>query len=166
MEWIDIVFGVGKDLKTSQIIFRAILVFLVSWALIRISGRRSFGLKTPLDNIIVILLGALLSRGIVGASPMGGVIAGSAMLVILHRIAGWATTKNKQVQTLVEGEKILLYKAGIFQKENFKKAMVNEENIMQGLRKSALTNKLNEVELIYMEPNGEITIVKKKSEEQ
>jgi hypothetical protein len=45
---------------------------------------RSFGGRTALDNIIVILLGALLSRAIVGASGFFPLIASSFVIVIIH----------------------------------------------------------------------------------
>jgi len=48
---------------------RSVVVFVITLLLLRISGRRSFGLRTPLDNIISIILAAVLSRAIVGASP-------------------------------------------------------------------------------------------------
>jgi len=44
-------FGQGKDLNTLQMSCRGIVVFFIALLLIRISGRRSFGMHTPLDNI-------------------------------------------------------------------------------------------------------------------
>jgi hypothetical protein len=78
MRIIDQIFGVGKDLTTLQMMSRTLIVFLLAGILIRLAGRRSFGLHAPLDNIITIMLGAVLSRAIVGASPFLPVIASSA----------------------------------------------------------------------------------------
>ena len=43
-------------------------------------------------------------------------------------------------------------------------AIVNEEDIMQGIRKSADTEKLQKIEKIYIEPSGEITAIKKEAD--
>ncbi|MDR6465344.1 uncharacterized membrane protein YcaP (DUF421 family) [Chryseobacterium sediminis] len=53
----------GTSLNSFQIAIRGITVFILALILIRILGRRSFGIASPLDNIIVILLGAVLSGG-------------------------------------------------------------------------------------------------------
>ena len=58
-------------------------------------------------------------------------------------------------------EKILLFERGHFLKKNMNKAQVCQEDILQGVRKSALTSDLSEIEQIYIERNGEISAIKK-----
>jgi uncharacterized membrane protein YcaP (DUF421 family) len=161
MELIEILFGHGKDLNVLQMCCRSLVVFIICLILIRVSGRRSFGLRTPLDNIIVILLGALLSRPVVGASPFIPVIAASLILVLLHRVLAWWTMTSYKVQKLVEGDKICLYKNGRFIDNKLKDALVCKEDVLQGVRKPALTEDISKIEVIYMERNGEISPIKK-----
>jgi len=160
------IFGEGKDLNALQMTSRGMMIFLVALVLIRISGRRSFGIRTPLDNIIVVLLGAVLSRAVVGASPVIPTLVACTSIVLLHRFLGYLIAKNKSIARLVEGSRILLYKDGSFIKRNMVRALVCEEDATQGVRKSALTEDLNEIETIYMERNGEISAIKKKETEQ
>jgi uncharacterized membrane protein YcaP (DUF421 family) len=155
------IFGEGKDLTTLQMSCRGITVFVIALLLIRVSGRRSFGLRTPLDNIIGILLGAILSRAVVGASAFVPVIITCFVIVILHRCFGWLISHSKPFGKVVEGNKILLYQDGDFIKENMEKALVCQEDIMQGVRKSALTENMDTIDKIYMERNGEISAIKK-----
>src|ERR1700712_4547819 len=99
------IFGEGKDLNVLQMSSRAIVIFLIALVLIRISGRRSFGIRTPLDNIIVISLGAILSRAIVGASPFLPVVIACFTIVILHRFLGWLISNNERLSEILEGNK-------------------------------------------------------------
>src|ERR1700759_457735 len=131
MEFIINIFGEGKDLTLMQMVARSVVIFFVCLILIRISGRRSFGIRTPLDNIVVILLGALLSRAVVGASPFMPIIGCALTFVLLHRMLGWLITKSRLVSSLVEGEKICLFEKGDFVKENLKKSLVCQEDVMQ-----------------------------------
>jgi uncharacterized membrane protein YcaP (DUF421 family) len=154
-------FGQGKDLNCLQMSCRAIAVFLIALVLIRISGRRSFGLHTPLDNVITIALGAVLSRAIVGASDFAPIIAASTAIVLMHRFVGWMIAHNKTIEKWTEGDKMILFQNAKFDRANMGKAMVCEEEVMQGIRKSALTENLEKIDKIYMERNGEISGIKK-----
>jgi len=154
-------FGEDRNLDILQMSLRAVVVFIVTLVLIRIAGRRSFGLRMPLDNIIVILLGAILSRAVVGVSPFLPVISCSFVIVIMHRFFGWLILKSERFGKLVEGNKFLVFENGTFIKKNIKKALASKEDIMQGVRKSALTEDMNGIEKVYMERNGEISSVKK-----
>lgn len=105
MDTLTQIFGIGKDLSVLQMTDRALVVFIIALVLIRISGRRSFGLHTPLDNIITIVLGAVLSRAIVGASDFMPVIASSAILVLVHRLFAWLMVRYSIFSKLITGKK-------------------------------------------------------------
>jgi uncharacterized membrane protein YcaP (DUF421 family) len=154
-------FGEDKNLTVSQMACRGIVVFLIALLLIRISGRRSFGIRTPLDNIILILLGATLSRAIVGASPFIPVVITCFVIVLLHRLFGYVISRSKKMGRIVEGDKILLFSGGQFINENLHRALVCKEDIMLGVRKSALTDNMDKIERVYMERNGEISAIMK-----
>ncbi len=140
---------------------RGVVIFLIALILIRVSGRRSFGIRTALDNIILILLGATLSRAVVGASPFVHVIITCFVIVLLHRIFGWLIVKSKKLGKIIEGSKILLFDNGHFIKKNMERALVCEADIMQGVRKSALTEDMTGIDKVYIERNGEISAIKK-----
>lgn len=156
------IFGIGKDLTAWQMSARSIAIFFIALLLIRISGRRSFGVRAPLDNIIIILLGSVLSRAVVGASPFIPVVVACLATVVLHRCIGWLIANSRLVAWLIESDKIMLFEKGRYIPRNLKRVQLTEEDVMQGVRKSALTEDLNNIEHIYIERNGEISAIKKK----
>jgi uncharacterized membrane protein YcaP (DUF421 family) len=161
MQWIVQIFGTGKDLSVLQMSCRTVVVFMIALILLRISGRRSFGLHTPLDNIITIILGAVLSRAIVGASDFMPVIASSTILVLIHRFIAHLMIHHPGFSKLVSGNKMLLFERGKFIEHNMDRAQIAEEDILQEVRKNALTEDLDSIEKIYIERNGEISSVRK-----
>jgi uncharacterized membrane protein YcaP (DUF421 family) len=161
MEILSTIFGEGKDLNAIQMSSRGIIIFFVALILIRISGRRSFGVRSPLDNIITISLGAIMSRAVVGASAFVPVIICCFVIVILHRGLGWLIAGHKRLGGIIEGEKILLFKDGRFLPDNMKRALLCREDIMQGVRKSTLTEDMEKIEKVYMERNGDISAIRK-----
>ena len=161
MQILHSIFGTGKELTVLQMSARCVVVFIIALVLIRISGRRSFGLHSPLDNIITIVLGAVLSRAIVGASGFLPVIGSCTIMVLIHRLFAYGMVHHPGFSRLVSGEKILLFKNGDFLKKNIDKALICEEEILQEVRRSALTENLEGIGKIYMERNGEVNSVKK-----
>lgn len=157
------IFGQGKDLNALQMSCRGIVVALIALVLVRVSGRRSFGLHTPLDNIITISLGAILSRAVVGASAFVPVIVCCFVIVIFHRCLGWLIASNRRFSRFVEGSKILLFSDGHLNPKNMKKALLCEEDMMEGVRKSALTDDMDKIDRVYIERNGDISPIKKES---
>ncbi|MEO6520590.1 MAG: YetF domain-containing protein [Mucilaginibacter sp.] len=136
-------------------------MFFIALILIRISGRRSFGVRTPLDNIITISLGAVMSRAIVGASDFVSVVVCCLVIVLMHRLFGWLIAHSKAFGKFIEGDRMVLFEQGKFQEATMKKALVCREDIMQGVRKSALTEDMTKIDKVYMERNGEISSIKK-----
>jgi uncharacterized membrane protein YcaP (DUF421 family) len=161
MDSIENILGKGSDLNILQMSIRGIIIFIVALILIRISGRRSFGLHMSLDNIVAITLGAVMSRAVVGASAMVPVIVSCTVIVLAHRVLGWMTVKNQNFANLIEGKKMVLFEKGSFIQKNMDKALVCEEDIMQGVRRNVLTGNLDLVQEIYIERNGEISALKK-----
>jgi uncharacterized membrane protein YcaP (DUF421 family) len=161
MELLIKIFGEGKDLNALQMSCRGVVFFIIALVLIRISGRRSFGVRTPLDNIIAISLGAIMSRAVVGASEFVPIVVCCFVIVLMHRFFGWLIAHSKAFGEFIEGNKMVLFERGNFQHDNMKKALVCKEDIMQGVRKSALTEDMNHIEKVYMERNGDISPLKK-----
>jgi uncharacterized membrane protein YcaP (DUF421 family) len=157
---INDILGEGTDLDTFQMSLRGIIIFFAALALIRIAGRRSFGVHSPLDNIISISLGAVLSRAIVGASPFIPVLITCLVIVILHRFLAWLEVHHKKLR-MIEGEKILLYKDGDYIQKHMDRALISEEDVLQGIRETASTDDLNKIDKVYMERNGQISAIKK-----
>ena len=112
MEILVKLFGEGEKLSVLQMSSRGALMFLIMLVLIRISGRRSFGVRTALDNIIAVSLGAIMSRAVVGASPLFPVVVCCLVIVLLHRAVGRLIAASKKFSRVVEGDKILLFEVG------------------------------------------------------
>lgn len=163
MELLIQIFGQGKDLSILQMSMRGIVIFMVSLLLVRIAGKRSFGMRMPLDNVLTILLGALLSRAIVGASPFFPVIISSLVIVLLYRLFAGLAFFSKLFGRAVKGDVTLIYRKGNFLHENMKHCMVTEKDIMEEVRIKANLDSLEEVQAVYVERNGEMGIIKKES---
>ena len=155
------IFGSGEDLSPLQMAARAFVMFFIALLLIRLAGMRVFGIKTAFDNILVIMLGAILSRGVVGASPFLSTIAGAAAMIIVHKILAWLAMKHVWIGKLVKGYRRSLYHNGEIREENLQKTSISRDDLMEGVRLEIHKNSLDDVDQIFIEKTGEISVVKK-----
>jgi len=154
-------FGQGKDLDTLQMVNRAILAFFLTLILIRTAGIRTFGKKTPFDNVIIIMLGSIFSRVVVGASPFIPTAAACFAFVLVHRFLAWVSLYNDRVGSWIKGEASTLYANGELNTENMRKGRISIKDLHESVRQRTNEDSLEHVKEIILERTGEISIIKK-----
>ena len=162
MEIINRLFGHGTDLNALQMSLRAITIFFVALLLIRFTGMRVFGIKSAFDTCIIIMLGAVLARAVVGASPFIPTIVASLALVVVHKIIAMISVGNVFVSHLVKGQALSLYKNGILNDQNLRKCSLSYGDVMEEVRLKMDQNNMDEIDEIFMERTGKISVIKKK----
>jgi uncharacterized membrane protein YcaP (DUF421 family) len=167
---IDELFGdlLHKDdqITDLQMACRAFVVFLLAVALVRLAGRRSFGLRSPFDTVISLLLGATLSRGIVGASSFTGTLVACIILALLHRLCAYWSLRSPTFSRLMSGQKKLLYEDGQFHHRNMNAMLVSEQDLQEAARQEGNEATLDDVKAAFIERNGQISIIKKSPKEE
>ena len=163
MEVINYLFGEGKDLTALQMGCRAFAMFFIALFLIRLSGMRTFGIKSAFDNCVIIMLGAVLSRSITGASPFLPTITAAIVLVSIHKILAILSVKNKTLSHLIKGKPVSVYKEGVLNSKNLQRCNISFGDIMEVVRNELNTNNLDDVEEIIMERTGKISIIRKET---
>jgi uncharacterized membrane protein YcaP (DUF421 family) len=153
--------GSGEDLTALQMSVRAVCMFFITLLLIRLSGMRTFGKNTAFDIIITIMLGAILSRGITGASSFSAVVAAAAVMVIIHRVLAMISMNSPSISKIIEGESRLLYKNGKIQWKNMKRSSLSLHDLEESIRQELNENSFDNIDEIYIESNGKISVIKK-----
>lgn len=148
-----------EHLEFHQVVFRALIVFMISQICIRIAGFRIFSKANPVDSIVVLMMGAILGRSVVVAQPFLESMSAVVILVFLHRFVAYISFKNKTLGSLFKGDKVLLYQNGNFIYENMVQVRVTENDIMESIRNSLNKNNLHSIKEIYLERSGRISIV-------
>lgn len=153
--------GEGNELTALQMAIRALIIFLIALVLIRFSGRRTFGMSSPFDNVISVLLGAILSRAVIGASPFIATITASSVIVMLHRLFAWIALYNDVFGSLIKGNAKVIYKDGQIIRNNMKRFFITDKDLIEGIRLQGNVESLDEIKSAYIERNGKITVIRK-----
>jgi uncharacterized membrane protein YcaP (DUF421 family) len=166
MELLKNLTGEGEQLTILQMSIRAFAMFIIMLVLVRIAGMRTFAKQSSFDNIIVIMLGAVLARGVVGASPFWSTVGASVVMVIMHRVIAWCAVKNKKFERIVKGAYIKLYNDGALIDNNLEKTGMSENDLHESLRLETNKLTLSQIESAFMEANGRISFILKEEQKE
>lgn len=154
------VWGNKEAIGPLEIAARTGVMFVYMLVLLRITGLRAFGKGDVFDNILTILFGAILARGIVGATPFVSAMVSGLVLSLMHLLLSKLTFYNKTLGRIIKGKPLPLYKDGQFEKANMKKTCMTEHDIMEELRINLQKNSLTDIEEVQLERTGEVSFVK------
>jgi uncharacterized membrane protein YcaP (DUF421 family) len=163
MDVVIAIFGEGKDLDALQMAARTVAVCFAALIFIRISGRRSFGQRSPFDYVVAILLGATLSRVIVGASPAVPTLVASFVMVLIHRALAWACIRSPRLESLVVGVEREVFRDGQFNGKQMSAALITKKDVFETARQELHTPDLAKVESAMLERNGQVSLIRKKT---
>jgi uncharacterized membrane protein YcaP (DUF421 family) len=161
-EILDLIFGGAtreQSLLLPQIAARALAVYLIGLALVRIGKSRMIGRATPLDVLVGFMIGALLSRGILGESSLVGTVAACAALVAAHWVLTWLTWRWHWIGMLIKGNIELIVRDGQMQIDAMRHSHISKHDLQEQMRLRG-TDDLAQVKLAYKERNGEISVIR------
>ena len=139
------------------------VMFFIALVLVRVAGMRTFGRRSAFDHIVVIMLGAVLARGVVGASPFGSTVAAGVAIVVVHRILAQLCRVAPWMERYLKGEHRVLYRDGVIDEHAMARSGLTGYDLIEGVRHSAQVDSLRDIEAAYIESNGEISAVKRPS---
>ncbi|MBP0619557.1 DUF421 domain-containing protein [Cupriavidus consociatus] len=157
--------GEGDDLQWWQGAVRAAVIFVGTWAMLRLAGRRAFAQKSAFDLCIVLLLGAVLSRAVVGATSLTVAFTAALVLVLLHRAVGWLSGRFPPFDCAIGGHALDLLSRGELDRERISRAMLTEEDLKASLRASLQSDSFSGLARVVLERDGKVTFVRRSSED-
>lgn len=163
MQFMNDWWGINENISPLAIAARSAVMFIAALLLMRMAGMRPFGKGEPFDDIITFLIGGILSRGVVGATPFFSTVFSMAVIIIIHKIFAKLSIYSKWFGAKVKGQKVLLYQNGLFVEKNMHRVNITEHDIIEDLRLTVQSDSLEGIKEVYMERSGEISFVKKES---
>lgn len=153
-------FGSGDgDLTVWQMSLRALVVYPFLLALIRLGDKRFLGEISAFDFVLAIVIGSITSRAISGNAAFWPSLVASVLLVGLHRVIGLLAFRYDTIAGWVKGWPRTLVEGGAMKRDQMRKAAIGEHDIESALRRRGDGITLEDVELICLERNGELSVV-------
>jgi uncharacterized membrane protein YcaP (DUF421 family) len=143
-----------------EIIFRTSFMYFYTILNIRLMDKRSMGQLSSFDIIIIIALGTSVGDPMFYTHvPLIQAMVVISTIVLLERLLSKLIDKNKWIESFIVGNPVLIVKNGepIFKALDQQSIALNE--LYSFLRIKGIKN-LGEVEYAYLEPSGNISILK------
>jgi len=160
MEWWHELVGYNDEQLTAyQMIIRAIIIFFIFLLFIRIAGTRTLGNKTIFDQIIPLILGAILGRAIVTPQPIPATLGVVLVLMLLHRLVAWLTFRTHAAGYIIKGKPLPLVRNGEIQWENLKRSHITVHDIQETMRLQGHEVKIEKIKECHLERSGKISVI-------
>jgi len=161
-EMISSLFGFGLDsdeLNPGQILARSLAIYIVTLIFVKLGSRRLFGKASLFDAIVAIMLGSIMSRGAIGASPLLQTITAAGALIATHWILASIALRFSKFGPLIKGDPVLLIKDGEIQKDEMKRSHISRHDLEEALRLAVNHEDPKKVKSAYLERNGKISVI-------
>ncbi|MBJ6981741.1 MULTISPECIES: YetF domain-containing protein [unclassified Luteimonas] len=147
-----------------EFMLRAVAVYFMLLAMLRLSGKRTVGQFTPFDLLVVVLLGSAVQNALLGedSSLLGGLLL-AATLVACNWVVGFVTARSRRVEKLVEGSPVLLARDGVMFEPVLRAQNISRKDLEEALRDSGLPD-VSGAALVTLEVDGTITVVPRKDD--
>lgn len=152
------IFGEGRELDAAQMAARAFVMFFIALALARLAGMRAFGSKSAFDAIVVIMLGAVLSRAIVGVSAFWPTVGAAAVLALVHRLLAILGVRVPALDCVIKGSVAVLYRDGVIDQRALLRFGVSRNDLEEAVRRCGHL-RLDAVRAIYKEADGTLSVI-------
>ncbi len=137
----------------------AIYLFLI--AMMRLLGRRATSQLSPIDFLVILLLGSAVETAMVGASTSLKIGLVSATTLFAANLAVSRIVRRwKRIRYMVGGIPTLLVHDGQFVESHLHRVGLTHDDVREALRAREVGS-LDEVRFAIMEPDGSFGVVRR-----
>jgi uncharacterized membrane protein YcaP (DUF421 family) len=136
-------------------------IYFTLFVMLRVAGRREIAQLTPMDLLTMLLLSETVSPALNDdASPIaGGLISAATLIVCTMLLSLVGFYGGKRADKLLEGHIETLIKDGHVLEDILHRHRISDAQLQTALHEHGVLT-VGEVKRAFLEPNGQISIVK------
>jgi uncharacterized membrane protein YcaP (DUF421 family) len=140
-------------------IVRPVAVYIFLIVILRVGGRRELGQLNAFDLVVLLTLANAVQNAIIGDdnSLIGGFVGG-ATLVLLNLGVNWFLYRHPTLDRKIEGEPVTLVKDGQVVRENLRRELITEEELLAVIHRQGV-DRIEACAEVILEASGTITVL-------
>ncbi len=156
--WLNM-FRVGSDVL--ELVIRTSIIYLVLMVAIRVVGRREVGTELP-DLLMILLVSEGVGQSLGNASSITGGLVVAATLLAWSYLLDWLVYRSKLVRKLLRGSPLKLIEQGRMIRKHMRREFISSEELHGHLRAQGIES-VKDVKIAFLEPDGELSVIKYES---
>lgn len=145
---------------TLAMTLRGLALYVSTIFFIRVN-KRFFGVRTPTNFILFIMLGSIFASAVTGASPFLPIILTVLILMLINKAVVIIFFKYPEIEALFVGTPVVLIDHGKIQWSNMRRHHITENNLINALQTQLHTNDFSKIEMAYLATDGTINFIVK-----
>ena len=153
------------DKSLLEIVARVTLIYVFLMVLLRFSGKKELGQLEPMDLLTMLLLSETVSPALTANDKSVTVaLVASGTLLVLTVLVSRMTCRFGWMEHFVQGRRSVLIKRGKVMEDVLRSERITAQQLTTALHQEGL-EAVSQVKMAYVEPSGDITIIKKEEGE-
>jgi uncharacterized membrane protein YcaP (DUF421 family) len=148
-----------------ELVIRATVVFWFLWLVVRGTGKRSLAELTPLDLLLVVVIGDLAQQGVTQEDmSITGAVVTISVFVVWTLAADALTRRSPRSSKVLSGEPVIVLRDGRPLTERLEGERVTVEDLKEAARIQGIGD-LADVDFAVLETDGRFSFIKKRGDE-
>jgi uncharacterized membrane protein YcaP (DUF421 family) len=148
-------------------VFKATIVYLVLWAIIRLSGRRTMAELSTFDFVLFLIIGGATQRALIGQDySLINAFVVIATLFAIDIAVGLLERDFRPFAKIIKGVPTILVEHGRPLTGRMRWARVTKEEILEVARSTQGLESMDQIKFAILEAGGDISIVPEKNAAQ
>jgi uncharacterized membrane protein YcaP (DUF421 family) len=138
---------------------RAVGVYVLMLAVIRMLGKRTVGNFTAFDLLVALMLGEVVDEIIYGDVALAQGLTAIAVIAAAHYSNSWLSYWDHGFDRILEGLPTPIVQDGALRREGLRRERMNEKDALAELRLQGVED-LAEVQLAQVEVDGQVSVIR------
>jgi uncharacterized membrane protein YcaP (DUF421 family) len=141
----------------AELIFRAVVVYLALFVLLRVIGKKHVGEMSAFDLVVLLIISETVDASLIAddKSLIGGLVS-AATLVLVVQVVGYVAWRFKPAERVIEGIPRILVRHGEVNDKVMREEQVTRAELIEALRREGHSS-LHDVRFAILENDGSIS---------
>ena len=142
-----------------ELVIRATVIYWFLWLVVRGTGKRSLAEISPLELLIIVVLGDFVQQGVTGEDmSVTGAVVVVATFVLWTVIGDFLTRRSRSAQRIIDGEPVIVVRDGELLEERLRSERLTEEEVCAAAREHGYRD-LRGVQYGVLEADGKFSFI-------